>query len=405
MNVMQNLPKQPKLKRNGLIGMVLLLSMTAPLSTDMYLAAFPKILVEFSTTEQMLNYTLVGFFLFFAFGMLFMGPLSDKYGRKPILLSGLGIYMISSILCALSTNIEMLIFFRITQAIGAGAMVSVSTAIVKDSFNDTERPRIIALIQMLSVFAPTLAPIIGAIIIKYLNWQMTFIALAIIVLFSTIFALLFSETLSKEKRFEGNILETFKSLGSIYGNKPFMTFLLSTGFTSAIYMAFIAISSYIYMDWFKLSETQYSLFFAFNSIILMIGPNVYLKIKNKLTPRQIVVYSFATIMLGGILTLSIGKYSPFIFVLTFLPITFSNSFLRAFSANVLLGQKEMNAGATASVISFTNTGIGTLGMMMGALPWLNYIFGLGFIAVIAMIMSFILIFYFFKKKYKLNGFS
>ena len=214
-NMLLKYPTQPKLKRKGLIGMILLLSMTAPLSTDMYLAAFPKILKEFHTTEQMLNYTLVGFFLFFALGMLFMGPLSDKYGRKPVLLSGLGIYMISSIFCALSVNIEMLIFFRITQAIGAGAMVAVSTAIVKDSFNDSERPRIIALIQMLSVFAPTLAPIVGAVIIKYLNWQMTFIVLAFIVLLSASFAIMFKETLSKDKKFEGNILQTFTSLGSI----------------------------------------------------------------------------------------------------------------------------------------------------------------------------------------------
>ena len=405
MSTMLDFPTQPKLKRKGLIGMILLLSMTAPLSTDMYLAAFPKIIKEFQTNEQMLNYTLVGFFLFFAIGMLFMGPLSDKYGRKPILLSGLGIYIVSSLMCALSTGIEMLIIFRILQAIGAGAMVAVSLALVKDSFDDTERPKIIALIQMLSVFAPTLAPIIGAMVIKYLNWQMTFVVLSLIVFGTTIMALLFKESLPKDKRFKGNILENFISLGTIYKNKAFTVFLLATGFTGAIYMAFIAISSYIYMDWFKLSETEYSLFFAFNSIILMIGPNVYLKVKDKLTARQIVLYSFGTIMLGGILTILIGKYSPFIFVLTFLPITFSNSFLKAFSANVLLGQKEMNAGAASSVISFTNTAIGALGMVLGALPWMNYIFGLGCIAVIAMILSFGFIFLFFKQKYKLQGFS
>ncbi|WP_407402673.1 Bcr/CflA family efflux MFS transporter [Chryseobacterium sp.] len=404
MNSMLSLPNQPKLKRNGLIGLILLLSMTAPLSTDMYLAAFPTILKEFSTTTQLLNYTLVGFFIFFAIGMLLMGPLSDKYGRKPVLLSGLGLYLVSSLLCAVAFNIELLILFRITQALGAGAMVAVSTAIVKDSFSDIERPKIIALIQMLSVIAPTLAPIIGAVVIKYLNWQMTFVVLAAISIGAVFMALMFNETLDEEKKLKGSILDTFKSLGTIYKNIPFVTFLLATGCTGAIYMAFIAISSYIYMDWFSLSETQYSLFFAFNSIILMVGPSIYIKVKNLLTPKQIVLYSFGTIMLGGILTVLVGHTSPFVFVLTFLPITFSNSFLRAFSANVLLGQKEMNAGAASSVISFTNTAIGALGMMLGALPWSNYIVGLGTIAIVAMVISFILIAIYLKKNFSLNGF-
>lgn len=404
MNSMLTLPNQPKLKRNGLIGLILLLSMTAPLSTDMYLAAFPTILKEFSTTTQLLNYTLVGFFIFFAIGMLLMGPLSDKYGRKPVLLSGLGLYLVSSLLCAVAFNIELLILFRITQALGAGAMVAVSTAIVKDSFSDIERPKIIALIQMLSVFAPTLAPIIGAVVIKYLNWQMTFVVLAAISTGAVFMALMFNETLNEEKKLKGSILDTFKSLGTIYKNIPFVTFLLATGCTGAIYMAFIATSSYIYMDWFHLSETEYSLFFAFNSIILMVGPSIYIKVKNLLTPKQIVLYSFGTIMLGGILTVLVGHTSPFVFVLTFLPITFSNSFLRAFSANVLLGQKEMNAGAAASVISFTNTAIGALGMMLGALPWSNYIVGLGTIAIVAMVISFILIAIYLKKNFSLNGF-
>lgn len=111
-----------------------MLNMTAPMSTDLYLSGFPTLLKDFNTTFDILNYTLVGFFISFAIGMLFIGPMSDKIGRKPILLSGILVYGISSLLCSLAPSVEWLIAFRITQAIGAGGMVSVSTAMVKDNF-------------------------------------------------------------------------------------------------------------------------------------------------------------------------------------------------------------------------------------------------------------------------------
>lgn len=151
---------QYKLGSRGLIFLIFLLNMTGPMSTDLYLAAFPTLLKQFNTTGHVLNYTLVGFFVSFAIGMLFIGPLSDKIGRKPVLLSGILIYGVSSLLCSFAPTVESLICFRIMQAIGAGGMISVSMAMVKDSFSDKDRPEIIAFLQMLGAFAPTVAPLI-----------------------------------------------------------------------------------------------------------------------------------------------------------------------------------------------------------------------------------------------------
>lgn len=394
---------QYKLGSRGLIFLIFLLNMTGPMSTDLYLAAFPTLLKQFNTTEHVLNYTLVGFFVSFAIGMLFIGPLSDKIGRKPVLLSGILIYGVSSLLCSFAPTVESLICFRIMQAIGAGGMISVSMAMVKDSFSDKDRPEIIAFLQMLGAFAPTVAPLIGAQIIKHYSWHLTFELLAVIALFSFTISLFVTETLKKEDRLKGNVFFSVLSLKDILVNKPFMVYLLSMSGTSLIYMSFLAVSSYIYINWFKLSETEYSLFFAVNSLILLIGPNAYLFVRNKLKPKQIVNVSFVIIVVAGILILTIGKSSPYLFLISFAPITFANGFLRSFSSNVLLGQKEMNSGGVASVISFSGTALGALGMMLGTLSWSNYIQGLGWITLIAMVFSLGLWLFYQKNNYKLNG--
>lgn len=394
---------QKNLGKKGLIFLIFLLNMTGPISTDMYLAAFPTLLREFNTTSSMLNFTLVGFFISFAIGMLFIGPLSDKVGRKPVLLGGIFIYGLSSLFCSFSTSVEMMIFFRITQAIGAGGMISVSTAMIKDTFSDEERPRIIALLQMLGVFAPTIAPLIGAQIIQYFSWQVTFDVLVALSVLSFTISLFVTETLVPEKRLAGNIFQSILSLGDILKNKPFMTFLVAMGGTAIIYMAFLAVSSYIYIEWFKLSETEYSFFFAANSLLLIVGPNVYLKVRNRFTSAQIIQFTFALLVLAGFLIIFVGKYSPYLFLLTFFPVTFSNSFLRAFASNILLGQKEMNSGGAASIINFSNTALGSLGMMIGAIGWSNYVEGLGYTALIAMMISISCWVVFVKKGYKLHG--
>lgn len=399
----QLIKPQYKLGRKGLIFLIFLLNMTGPMSTDLYLSAFPTLLKEFNTTSNILNYTLVGFFISFAIGMLFIGPLSDKIGRKPVLLSGIFIYGLSSLFCSFSTSVEMLIFFRVTQAIGAGGMIAVSTAMVKDSFTDEDRPGIIALLQMLGAFAPTVAPLIGAQILKYYSWQVTFDVLAASALFSFIISLFVTETLDKKDRLKGNIFTSVLSLKDILINKPFITFLLSMYGMSLIYMSFLAISSYIYIEWFNLSETEYSLFFAVNSMILLVGPNVYLLVRKHLLPNQIVQITFATVLIAGFLILTIGKISPYLFLLSFAPITFSNGFLRSFSSNILLGQKEMNSGGVSSVMNFSGTALGAIGMMLGTLGWTNYVQGLGCITFIGVSFSITLWIIFLKKGYKLHG--
>lgn len=121
-----------------------LLSAFPPLSTDMYLPAIPLLVKLWQQPLALVNLTLVGFFVSYCFFLLFYGPLSDRFGRRPLLLAGIGLFILASILCALADGLIGMIVFRVLQAAGAAAASTLALAISKDIYAGHERARILA---------------------------------------------------------------------------------------------------------------------------------------------------------------------------------------------------------------------------------------------------------------------
>jgi DHA1 family bicyclomycin/chloramphenicol resistance-like MFS transporter len=268
--------KQKYLGNRGLLILTAFLSAFIPLSTDLYLPSLPLMTQSFHTTSTLVNLTIILFFAFFALGTLFWGPLSDKYGRRKILLTGLVMYTASSILCAVSGNIYQLIIFRVLQAVSSGASTAVGTAIVKDIYEGKKRESILAVVQSMAMVAPIIAPVIGALILKVTSWRGVFWVLAILGLIAAIGGTLLQETISE--RYKGS---TFKSLGQlavVIKNPGFSSLLVTFFLVNIPYMAFITASSYIYVEGFGLSEQVYSYFFAFNAFFALIGPLIYIRL-------------------------------------------------------------------------------------------------------------------------------
>ena len=161
----------------GLIAFLAFLNAFVPLSIDLYLPAMPTMAEYFSATPELTNFTLSFFMLFFAISMLLWGPFTDKFGRKPILYTGIVLYILGSLTCVLSQSIYYLIAGRAIQAIGSGAIQAVSMAIVKDNFRGLVMERVLVWIQTLTILCPMLAPIIGAFLLKFVSWRGLFVAL------------------------------------------------------------------------------------------------------------------------------------------------------------------------------------------------------------------------------------
>ena len=378
---------QRRLGPLGLIVLLVITSLVTPLSLDMYTPAVPHMTEHFNTSESMVNLTLVGYFLFFAVGLLAFGPTSDRYGRKPVLLAGIFTYALASALCALSADIVMLIAMRILQALGAGAVSAVSTAVVKDAVVPERREALLSVVQVMFVVGPVLAPVAGALILQVADWRMTFWVLAGIGLLCAALALLFDETLPAEKRYDGTVLGSMRQLGVVARNKGFSAFLGIVGLYNLPFMAYIAVGSYVYITFFGLTELEYIMYFAFAALLTAAGPFIWLAASRFMSARRFTSILLGVALASGAAMLAVGELGPTLFCVAFLVFALTEAAVRPYSTNILLSQQEGDTGAASSLINFTHTAIGCLGMLVAVLPWPNYVVGVGAIIVGSMAVA------------------
>lgn len=378
---------QPRLGIFGLLILLVVASLITPLSLDMYTPAVPHMTDHFNTNASTVNLTLVGYYLFFSVGLLIFGPISDKHGRRPILMGGMAVYTAGSALCAMATSIWALIAFRVVEALGAGAVSAVSTAVVKDAFCAERREAVLSVVQVMFVIGPVLAPVVGAFIVRIADWRVTFWVLAAVGALCFLLTVLFKETLPENERYQGSVLGSLCNLGVVAKNKGFTSFLLIVGMFNLPFMAYIAVASYVYIDFFGLDEMGYSLYFAIAALLTALGPFIWLVAQKFMNARRFTNVILAIAGLSGVAMLCVGQISPTLFCVTFLVFAVMQACVRPYSTNILLSQQDDDTGAASSLINFSHTALGSLGMVIAVLPWANYVEGVGVIIVVSMIVA------------------
>lgn len=316
----------------------------------------------FSTTESMVNLTLSSYFITYAIGLLFWEPLSEKFGRKPILLIGIGAYMLASIACALAGSIEHLIGSRVLQAFAGSAITVVSTAIVKDMFEGREREKIMATIMSLVIIAPMVAPVLGAFLLKVASWRMMFVTLAVFGAFASILALCYRETL--QSQYTGSLARSWTRLGVVMTNPRFVMLLCIFSIAPMALMAFLAAGSYIYINGFGLTEQEFSYYFAFNAMCASLGPAIYMKLSRHISVQKVITLCFCILAMIGVLTLTIGSTAPWVFALIAAPATLMVIMMRVPGTNLMLDQQDKDTGSAVALIQFFAMICGSAGMLL-----------------------------------------
>lgn len=372
--------RQKYLGNRGLIALIAFLSAFVPLSTDLYLPALPGMSKYFQVSAEQVNLTLIFFFIVFAAGMLFWGPLSDKYGRRPILIAGLAIYSLAGFLCAISQDINQLIAFRILQAIGGSSASAVAMAMIKDVYDSRNREMILAWVSSMVLISPMAAPVLGALLLGFTSWRGVFVVLGIIGLIALSGSLALVETLNT--RYTGTLSQSIGRLAVVLKNPGFLSLLIVFSLLSFSSMAFIASSSYIYIDGFGLSEKLFSLYFAFNALGMIGGPMLYLRLSKRFRRYSIIIAGFISTFLGGLLVYHLGSLQPWIFALCLFPATIMGSCIRTPGANLMLEQQEEDTGSASALMSCFGILMGSMGMTVISQEWSNTIRILGLMNIL-----------------------
>lgn len=367
--------------KKWILTYLIFLSAVPPLTTDMYLPALPSLVEQFQSTVGLVNLTLVLFFMFFSGSILLWGTLSDKYGRRTILIACSVVFTASGFLCAVSGNVYQLVVFRVFQAIGGGATLAVSMAIMKDVFEVEERARALALTNMFMVIAPVTSPIIGAMILKVMSWRGIFLVLGGAGCIAIAGALMMQET--AEKTPDKSVIQTIGNLVRVLKNPGFAFPLPLFAVMSWPIFMFIGASADIYISRFGTSEQTYSLFFGANAAFSALGPVLYMVVSRYFGPSKIIKATFFLTLVSGLIIILFGNGGPFIFAGTLLPATIATSLLRPPSSNLLLEQVDKDAGAASSMMIFSFAFIGSLGMQFISLGWNNRVFMLGLLYALA----------------------
>ena len=301
---MQTQPAKPNLI---LLLILALLVIFCPMGIDIYLPAFPTIAEQFSVSEKQVQQTVAIFMLTVGLGQLIAGPLADRFGRKPVALTGVTLYGLAALGAYYAPSFLILMFARAIQGLGACATFVVAFAIVRDKFGSERSGQIITYLNGIVCFIPALAPILGAWLTVQFGWQMNFLFLTGFALLGFIVTLLlFRETRPVDSHYQGHILDLRRFIPII--STPLFLFnsLLCMVTMSAI-LVFVTLAPGWLITELGGSVADFTFWFSLNAVLSILASFI-MPIYIKRQPKRALKAGLVLLVSAGLLMLVLSQY-------------------------------------------------------------------------------------------------
>jgi DHA1 family bicyclomycin/chloramphenicol resistance-like MFS transporter len=351
-----------------LLVVLALLSSFTPLSIDMYLPALPVIAVDLGGSVGDIQLTLSAFMIAFGFGQIFYGPAGDRFGRRPVILSGIAIYVVASLGCAFAAEAGHLVLLRFLQGLSACGGVVLARTMVRDLAEKDQAARAMSLMMACTSIAPMLAPLVGGQILWFAGWRAIFWALAIIgVLALTAAYARLPETLRPEYRQPLVLSSILSRFGELVRHRAFMGYALTSTFQFSALMSFLSGSPFVFIEKYGVPPRAYGLIFGGMIVFMTIGSLLNAKFVPVFGANRILRYACivpaivgpAALVLG-LIEARYGTIGMWPFLLCIGPQIATISLIGPNSMALALQRYPHMAGTASSLMGVMQFGIGAI---------------------------------------------
>ena len=362
-----------------------MLTAVAPFAVDMYLPAMKAMAIDLSTAIHYVEISVSTFLFGFAIGQLIGGPLSDRFGRKPIIALGLILFSITSLMLTQTESIEQLLFLRALQAIGGGMATVNSSAMIRDLFAGDEMAKVLSMVAIVMMSAPLVAPMLGAFVVSFFNWQAIFFSLAVYSIAVMLLLLwrlpetnpranISADEIKSKTKLKPKLWQSYKR---VFTHRQAMGYIVAISFGFSGMFVFITSSAFTYMEYFSVSVQLFPFLFGANVLVMMLMNRINLWALNHYASSTILTAGLIIQLACGI-SLILASYSePNLYLVVGLNMLFVGS-LGLIAANATAGALNFFpdiSGTATAVIGVTEF---TLGALVGLL-W-SYLHELHFLA-------------------------
>jgi len=355
--------------------MIALVANTAigPAATQLFVPSVPAIAVEFGVAIGVAQISFSAAMVALAISTLFYGPLADRYGRLPMLYVGLVLFLIGTTIALFSTDVTMLIFGRIVQAVGGAAGMVITRAIVRDIYGPKGAARVLGTLIVATIGAPMLSIVLGGLITDILGWRWIF---GLSLILGVLVAILAWATMRGAEKTTGSItsiVDMLRGYGRLFRSPVYVGFVLQGGFGGGSFFSFMAVGPFLMVEVLNRPATEFGAYFALVTLVFMCGNFFGGRLSNRVgLERMVVVGGIAAVTCAAI---GLGAFA--IFGLS-VAVMFGTSFFISFGNGLAMPNSQ--AGALNVLPKLAGTA-------SGAAAFIQTIFGAIFAQIVASIID------------------